>query len=102
MFEKFFKKIVEPKGSNMKCYIICFEVSEERYQAFLEKIKTYPKWAIITRTTCAIMCNNQTTEVRNNLMALLDDADRLFVMPSSHVASWKNSMCKNEWLKENL
>lgn len=92
----------QSKGTNMKCYIVCFEISDDRYQTFLEKIRTYPKWAIITRGTCAIASEDQTIKIRDDLSALLNNSERLFIMPSSHVAAWRNSICKGEWLKENL
>ena len=87
----------------MKTYIIIFEITDlDRENKFYEKLKNYPQWAMITKKAFAIKAELSSVELRNELCENLSETDRLMVVLSGHVAAWKNSYCKNEWLKENL
>jgi hypothetical protein len=72
------------------------------YQSLYEVIKSYGTWAHITESTWAIVTTESSTDVRAKLGQELKSGDRLFVIKSSGIAAWRNVICKNEWLKENL
>lgn len=72
------------------------------YDAVYEAIKGYGTWAKITESTWFIKTNETCAQVRNKLMKLMDDNDRLFVGELSGVAAWHNTICESQFLKDNL
>ncbi len=87
----------------MKTYIITYDLVKERdYESLHEAIKQYSKWARVTESTWAVVTNKKASEIRDELRQVMDSDDRLFVVKSGVEAAWRNSRCKNEWLKENL
>ncbi len=87
----------------MKCYIITYDLRNNRDYASLHKaIKQYSKWAKITESTWAVVTAKTAKEIRDDLKSVMDSDDRVFVIKSGVEASWINSICKNDWLQENL
>ena len=87
----------------MKCYIISYDLRKKRdYESLYRAIRSYSKWAQIAESTWAVVTTNSAVEIRDNLLRVMDNDDRLFVVKSGVEAAWRNSICKNEWLKENL
>lgn len=86
-----------------KCYIISFELSPQRHVGpFIEAIKSYGTWARINSNTWAVVSNDSARIIRDNLSQYLSHNDRLFVIKSAIEAAWFNTICSNEWLKNNL
>ncbi|RRY07074.1 CRISPR-associated protein Cas2 [Brucella anthropi] len=88
----------------MKCYIISYDLRApgRNYDDLYETIKGYNKWARINESVWAVVTTQSAKEIRENLANSLDSDDRIFVVKSGVEAAWRNSRCKNEWLKENL
>lgn len=90
----------------MKTFIIIFETSDIAKRKTLdEKLRTYPRWAIITEFAWVITVQQDKTaaNLRDELACVLNGtSDRLMVVLSGKVAAWKNTRCRSEWLKENL
>ncbi|MDF1723144.1 MAG: hypothetical protein P1U59_01425 [Alcanivorax sp.] len=87
----------------MKTYIITYDlVKDKDYKSLHEVIRSFNKWARITESTWAVVTNKKAAEIRDELGQVMDSDDRLFVVKSGVEAAWRNSKCKNEWLKENL
>ena len=87
----------------MTCYIICYDLRNDRnYESLHKEIKSYSKWGRINESTWAVVTNKSAVEIRDNLLKVIDNDDRLFVIKSGVEAAWNNSICKNQWLKENL
>jgi CRISPR associated protein Cas2. len=87
----------------MKTYIITYDLVKDRdYKSLHEAIRNFSKWARITESTWAVVTNKKAAEIRDELRQVMDSDDRLFVVKSGVEAAWRNSKCKNEWLKENL
>ena len=87
----------------MACYIISYDLRGARdYETLYEAIKSYGTWGHITESTWAVVTTKTAIQVRDHLSSVMDQDDRLFVVKSGVEAAWKNVMCKNEWLKENL
>ena len=87
----------------MKCYIISYDLRGNRdYDSLYRAIKSYPKWAHITESTWAIVTEKTAAQVRDDLCRVIDRDDRMFVVRSGAEAAWRNVICRNEWLKENL
>jgi hypothetical protein len=88
----------------MATYIISYDLRKpgQNYEQLYEAIKSYGTWAKINESLWAIVTTSNATQVRDKLLAHIDSNDRLFVIKSGVEAAWKNSICKNEWLKERL
>lgn len=88
----------------MACYIVSYDLRNpgRNYEDLYEYLKSYRKWAKLTESTWAIVTENSAVEVRDHLKYVLDENDRIFVIKSAGVAAWSNSICRNEWLKDNL
>ena len=88
----------------MACYIVSYDLRNpgRNYEDLYERLKSYRKWAKLTESTWAIVTESSAVEVRDHLKYVLDENDRIFVIKSAGVAAWSNSICRNEWLKDNL
>lgn len=87
----------------MSCYIISYDLRAARnYDVLYDAIKSYGTWAHITESTWAIVTTKTAVQVRDHLSSVMDQDDRLFVVKSGVEAAWKNVICKNQWLKDNL
>jgi len=88
----------------MACYIVSYDLRkpDRNYDALYEAIKGYGTWARINESLWAVVTTKKAVQVRDHLAQFTDANDRLFVVKSGTEAAWKNSRCKNEWLKEHL
>ena len=98
---------VNLKGQKMSCYIIAYDLNHADttdYKELFSAIKRYPKWAHISESVWAVVPQQGVgaAAIRDNLKRFMDKDDRLFVVKSGIESAWHNSMCTNEWLKENL
>lgn len=72
------------------------------YDALYQVIKSYDEWARITESTWFIRTDTTCVQVRDQLLAVMDANDRLFVGELTGTATWHNTICDNEYLKKNL
>jgi len=72
------------------------------YDSLFSAIKAYGIYAHITESTWFIKTNDSCIQVRDNLLAYMDTNDRLFVAALTGVAAWRNVICPDEYLKQNL
>ena len=89
----------------MKCYIVTFDTeSEETLKLIKQTLKSYNIYCPINRSCWAIKTDESAVQIRDKLMAILDDSDRIFVVRSGTEAAWYNSFGdkNDEWLKDNL
>lgn len=87
----------------MATYIVSYDlVSNRDYDSLYKALKSFNKWAKVVESTWVIVSDMNCTAVRDALLTHMDDDDRLFVALSSGVGAWRNSICSNAWLKENL
>ena len=82
--------------------IVADSTSAEVYARLYEAIKAYGTWAHITESCWAIKTDHSAVDVRNNLSRIIRSTDRLFVVQTAHIAAWNNTLCRNDWLKENI
>lgn len=86
----------------MACYIISYDLREERdYESLYKAIKTY-KWTHILESTWAVVTTKSAKQIRDHLKKVTDDDDGLFIIKSGKEAAWLNVLCKDKWLKDNL
>ena len=88
----------------MACYLISYDLrgSGKNYDALYDAIKAYGTWAHINESLWAVVTTKTAVQVRDDLASRVDSNDRLFVIKSGVEAAWLHSICKSEWLKENL
>lgn len=87
------------------CYLISYDVSGESGSpdyTIIDAIKSYKGWAHITESTWAVVSDKSHTEIRDDLSEYLPKGSRLFVLKSGGIAAWRNVICSNKWLKENI
>ena len=86
-----------------KCYIISYDLPEGTdYNPLYKAMKSYKAWAMITESTWAIVGDDDAVTIRNHLKLYIPSGGRLFVIRSGKESAWVNTICKNEWLQENL
>ena len=88
----------------MTAYIVCYDLQKpgKNYEVLYTKIKSYGIWARVTESNWVIVTSKSAVELRDDLLSVMDNNDRLFVVKSGREAAWHNSRCKNEWLKARL
>jgi hypothetical protein len=88
----------------MACYIISYDLrlSSRNYDSLYEAIRAYGKWAHVNKSVWAVVTSQTAVQIRDNLLRHVDTNDRLFIVKSGVEAAWRNTICKSEWLKENL
>jgi CRISPR/Cas system-associated endoribonuclease Cas2 len=88
----------------MACYIVSYDLRQpgQNYDALYDALRTYTKWARVNESVWAIVTTVSATQIRDHLARYVDANDRLFVIKSGVEAAWRNSICKGEWLQENL
>ncbi|MBH3338422.1 hypothetical protein I5L51_04780 [Pseudomonas mendocina] len=91
----------------MTTYIIALEYSSPSIlvkNKVAEIIKSYSGWARITENTWAITTSDEVkaATIRDSIAKVAGEKDRIFVVKSGVAAAWRNSRCKNEWLKKHL
>ena len=88
----------------MTCYIISYDLRApgRNYEQLYAAIRAYEKWAHVNESMWAVVTEKNAVEIRDDLCRYLDSNDRLFVVKSGIESAWRNSICKNEWLKGNL
>jgi len=87
----------------MSCFIISYDMADGGdYAPLYEAIKSYGTWAHITESTWAVVTEQDHKQVRARIGQHLPDGSRLIVVKSAGVAAWRNVICRDQWLKENL
>jgi hypothetical protein len=73
------------------------------YAELIRHIRTgYSNWAKIALSTWVVRTTKTAVQVRDACEAHMDSNDRLFVAVLTGVAAWRNTICSNRWLKDNL
>lgn len=89
----------------MTCYIITFEVPDPtRRNNLKERLKLYGTYCPIHENCWAIVTNNSSVQIRDNLNEVISPSDSIFVIKSGVEAAWNNSYGTDnaDWLKEKL
>ena len=88
----------------MKSKIITYDLCApgRNYDDLYKAIKSYGTWAHITESTWFVKTADSCTQIRDNLLSHVDSNDRLFVGELTGTAAWRNVICNNDYLKDNL
>lgn len=92
----------------MRSIIIAYDLigtseTSADYQRLIKHIQEgYSNWAKILYSTFIIRTTLSPKQVRDNLGPYTDANDRLFVAELTGVGAWRNVICTNAWLQDNL
>lgn len=88
----------------MNCYIISYDLRQpnRNYDELIARIQSQGKWGKILESLWIINTNKSAIDLWNDLWSTMDENDWLFVVKSWWEAAWKNTICDDAWLQENL
>lgn len=88
----------------MATYCVTYDLRApgRNYQALYDRLRQYPQWAKVTESNWILVTAWTAVQIRDDLSNYIDANDRLFVLKSGTEAAWKNSICDNDWLRNNL
>jgi hypothetical protein len=89
----------------MNTYIVSYDLSNpgRNYEQLLARIKSYISWARLGGSAYVIVADQSAFEVRDNLMAVLDGNDKLFVGTIKAPAGWCGLGDEvSQWLRNYL
>lgn len=89
----------------MKTYLVTYDLDNpgQNYSILIKKLKSYPAWAHICASSWTICTFDSAETVRDNLVTVLDNNDKLFVGKLSGEAAWFGlSKDVSGWLHDNL
>ena len=74
----------------------------KNYDDLYKYIQNFSKWAHITESTWFVSSAKSCSTIRDEIMKIVDNDDRIFVGELTGNAAWHNTICKSDFLKENL
>jgi len=89
----------------MKTYIISYDLMDsdsEEYEKLFNYFKNYRNWAHINESLWAVKTNKSAVKIRDEIKEIVNKDSSLFVIKSGIEAAWRNVLCRNIWLKNNL
>ncbi|MDD5198044.1 MAG: CRISPR-associated protein Cas2 [Candidatus Gracilibacteria bacterium] len=87
----------------MATYIVSYDlINNKDYSSLTDKIKSYGTYAKILESLWAVSTEQSAKILANNLLSTMDNDDRIFVLKSGQEAAWKNALCTDKWLLDNL
>jgi hypothetical protein len=88
-----------------KAYIITYDLMKigQNYEKLLRLIYSYGKWAKLGDSSYIIITSQGAAEIRDHLMAALDNNDKLFVGALYAPAAWTGMTDEvSNWIRNNL
>ena len=87
----------------MAAYVVSYDLVGDRdYSKLYSALKSYSAWGRVVESTWVIVSNASAVEVRDHLTSYMDSDDRILVVKSGTEAAWRNVICDNDWLKNNI
>ena len=87
----------------MKTYVLAFDLNNDYDQSgIFEKLATLGETQQALSSTWFLRSEHAAKEIRDLLSEHLAPDERVMVMKSGGPAAWRNVMCDNKWLIENL
>jgi hypothetical protein len=87
----------------MKTYVLSFDLNNDYDQSgMFEELATLGEIHQALSSTWFLKSEHTAKEIRDKLAAHLAPDERVMVMKSAAPAAWRNLICDNKWLIENL
>lgn len=77
-------------------------IPNRNYDDLYKAIKSYVIWARVTESTWFVKTSDTCSQIRDKLLANIDQNDRLFVGELSGNAAWHNTICESDFVKKNI
>lgn len=85
----------------MQTYIVIF-ASHNKAQAMRDHLRGYGTWGKITDNAFTVVTTKTAAQIRDELYAIKEARDTVFVIRSGAVAAWTNVAADTDWLKKYL
>lgn len=88
----------------MKTLIISYDLVDpgQNYEKLIKKIKDYGSWARLGGSSYLVLTDDSVIQVRDDLGAIIDANDKLFVGTCPVPAAWQNlPEDVSKWILEN-
>lgn len=87
----------------MNSFIISYDLNNEKdYSKLITEIESYSNAAKINKSVWFINSQNESSEIRDNLVDYIDSDDSLFIAKLTGQAAWRNVICSSQHLKDYL
>jgi hypothetical protein len=91
----------------MAKYLITYDLvgtseTSADYTRLIEQIKSYLTWGKVEKSVWVIKSGKSATTIRDELLAVADSNDRLFVVQLGGAGAWQNAICEDSWLRTFL
>lgn len=88
----------------MNSYIVSYDLiaPNKDYSSLISAIKNYGTYGKVLESCWIIKSKDSSSTIRTHLSNYIDSNDRLFVAKLTGEAAWRNVLCTNDWLKDNL
>lgn len=88
-----------------RTYLISYDLisPSKNYELLLKKIRSLPDWACLGGSAYIIKSDKSPSEIRNDLLAVMDQNDKIFVGAIDAPAAWFGLSDEvSKWLQNNL
>ncbi|MGG7671024.1 hypothetical protein [Pseudomonas sp. WC2] len=87
----------------MATYLVCCDLNQEFDQdEFNVTISSMGEARQVLSGAWVVVTEKTATQIRDELVTVLDASERLLVVKSASVGAWKSILSDNKWLAENL
>jgi hypothetical protein len=86
------------------CKLITYDLLKagQNYDGLIQKIKDLGMWAKVCESAWVVKTSLTSLQVASTLLGQIDSNDRLFVTSLTVDSAWRNVICGDKWLKDNL
>lgn len=84
----------------MNSYIVCLEGSDSEFLKINKLLESYSSKAQIMKGSWIIVTDDTPTDIRNYIAS--EFVGRIAIFKTDRAAAWRNVMCDNNWIKDNL
>ena len=74
----------------------------KNYDKLYEYLKSLPDYACVCESVWFTTSTKTCSTIRNEIKAVVDSNDRIFVAELTGAAAWRNILCDGEYLKSHL
>ncbi len=88
-----------------KTFLISYDLNDAQsdvYERLFDFFESFGTWAHITESLWAIKTEKTAVEIRDAICELVPAKSSVFVIKSGIASAWKDVLCSNKWLKDNL
>lgn len=86
------------------CYIVILSLhAKTDYEPLYKLLKSYTTWAsLLGNAAWAIVTAKTAAQLRDDIVPLIGETDRVLVVKSAGVGAWRNFPNSSDWLKKYL